>query len=383
MARPAVAVIGLLLSGATLCVVALWNGRTASTGPPPVVIGPKAVLLRTPDSFGHTAVAFSPDGRTVAAGRVESSGAVVSLCDLASGRQRATIKGSSVEFCAVAFSPDGRTLAVGKNQGVSLYDPDTGHERASLDAEYAFDPLGLAFSSDGRRLAAATVLGRVIVWDIGTSRKPVTIEAHTRSVEGVSLSPDGQLVASASDGPIVCHWYGPFGLPPQVFGVAGVGCGPDYGIVRLFDLSTGQELGNLKHKARAHSVSFSPDGKLLASGGGGAAKLWDLAAGSASTIIDSGDGVEVYCISFSPDGLTLAVGLGSRDSGGSRGEVRLWDLKMGHVRAVLSGRRGKVRSLAFSPDGKALVTGSGEAVVLWDLPAAMSPGIVAGKAESF
>jgi WD40 repeat protein len=215
MARPAVAAIGLLLSGATLCVVALWNGRTASTGPPPVVIGPKAVLLRTPDSFGHTAVAFSPDGRTVAAGRMESSGTVVSLCDVASGRERATIKASSVESCAVAFSPDG---------------------------------------------------------------------------------------------------------------------------------------------------------KLLASGGGGAAKLWDLATESASTIIEAGDGVEVYCVSFSPDGLTLAVGVGSRDFGGSHGEVRLWDLKMGRVRAVLSGRRGKVRSLAFSPDGKALVTGSGEAVVLWDLP---------------
>jgi WD40 repeat protein len=184
----------------------------------------------------------------------------------------------------------------------------------------------------------------------------------------VSLSPDGQLVASASDGPIVCHRYGPLGLPPQVFGVAAVGCGPDYGIVRLFDLSTGQELGSLKHQGTAHSVSFSPDGKLLASGGGGAAKLWDLAAGSASTIIEGGDGVEVYCVSFSPDGLTLAVGVGSRDFGGSQDEVRLWDLKMGHERAVLSGRRGKVRSLAFSPDGKALVTGSGEAVVLWDLP---------------
>ena len=178
MARPAVAAISLLLSGATLCVVALWNGRTASTGPPPVVIGPKAVLLRTPDSFGHTAVAFSPDGRTVAAGRMESSGTVVSLCDVASGRERATIKASSVESCAIAFSPDGRTLAVGEYQGVSLYDPVTAQKRASLDAEYAFDPLGLAFSSDGRRLAAATVLGRVIVWDIGASRKPVTIEVQ-------------------------------------------------------------------------------------------------------------------------------------------------------------------------------------------------------------
>jgi WD40 repeat protein len=383
MARHSVAVIGLLMSSATLSAFGLWNGRTASTGPPPVVIGAKAVLLRTPDSFGQKSVAFSPDGRTVAAGRMESSGTVVSLCDVASGRERATIKGSSVECCAVAFSPDGRTLAVGMNQGVALYDPVTGHEQARLDAEYAFEPLALSFSSDGRRLAAAAMLGHVIVWDIGTSRKPVAIKAHTRSIEAVSLSPDGQLVASASDGPIVCHWYGPFGLPPRIFGVAGVGCGPDYGIVRLFDVSTGQEVGNLRHQGTAHSVSFSPDGKLLASGGGGAAKLWDLATGSASTIIARVEGLEVYCVSFSPDGRTLAVGVGNRDFRASRGEVRLWDLKMGYVRAVLNGRMGNVRSLAFAPDGKAFITGSAEVVVLWDLPPAVFRAAAAGKAKSF
>jgi WD40 repeat protein len=67
----------------------------------------------------------------------------------------------------------------------------------------------------------------------------------------------------------------------------------------------------------------------------------------------------------------LAIGVGSRDFGGSHGEVKLWEMSRGRVRAVLKGEMGKVRSLAFTPDGKALVTGSGEAVVLWDL--AMGP----------
>jgi WD40 repeat protein len=371
MARPSVAVIGLLLGGASVIAVSGLGGRPRSADPPPAAIGPKAVLLRTPDSFGHTAfemsVAFSPDGRTVAAGRREASGTVVSLCDVASGRERATIKGPFAESCAVAFSPDGRTLAVGLQRAVKLYDPDTGRERSELTAEDAYDCVCLAYSPDGGRLAAATGMGYVIVWDIGAARSLGSFKAHTRSLRGVSLSPDGRLVASASDGPIVCHYSGPCGLPPRIFGVSEVGCGPDFGIVRLFDVATGRETASLKHKWTAHSVSFSPDGQLLASGGGGVAKLWDLATGNASTIIEAGDGLDVYCVSFSPDGRTLAVGVGSEDFHGSQGEMRLWDMQAGRVRAVLRGEMDKVRSLAFAPDGEALVTGSGEAVVLWDL----------------
>jgi WD40 repeat protein len=137
--------------------------------------------------------------------------------------------------------------------------------------------------------------------------------------------------------------------------------------VRLFDVTTGQEKASLKHKWTAHSVSFSPDGKLLASGGGGSAKLWDLVTGKSRTLLTVESGLDVYCVSFSPDDQTLAIGVGSRDIDGSHGEVRLWDMRLGCLRAVLTGNMGRVRSLSFAPDGKALVTGSREAVVLWDL----------------
>src|SRR5262249_1693290 len=200
------------------------------------------------------------------------------------------------------------------------------HERAELATEDIFDSLCLAFSADGRRLAAATGMGYVIVWDTGTGRSLASLKAHTRSLRGVAVSPEGRGVASAPDGPIVCHYSGPFGLPPRFFGVVEVGCGPDYGIVRLFDVATGQEKASLKHDWTAHSVAFSPDGRLLASGGGGAAKLWDLATGKARTIIQVEADLDVYCVSFSPDGRTLAVGVGSRDFDGSYAEARLWDM---------------------------------------------------------
>jgi hypothetical protein len=131
MRRPSVALIGLLLGGAFLIAGCGRIGRPASTDPPPAVSGPEAVLLRTPDFFGHVSfersVAFSSGGRTVAAGRMSSSGTLVSLCYVASGRERAVIKGPFADSCAVAFSRDAGTLAVCKDRGVMLHDPVTGH----------------------------------------------------------------------------------------------------------------------------------------------------------------------------------------------------------------------------------------------------------------
>ena len=132
MPRRLLAVIAVLLGEALLFVGWGYSGHLGWTDPPPAVICPKTVLLRTPDSSGYgsleMSVAFSSDGLTVAAGRLESSGTVVSLRDVASGRETGIIKGNGTiaEACAVAFSPDGRTLAVGEYQGVSLYDPVTG-----------------------------------------------------------------------------------------------------------------------------------------------------------------------------------------------------------------------------------------------------------------
>lgn len=356
------------------------TGRPSQPGPPPMLIGPEAVLLRTPDSVGHTSfevsVAFSPDGKTVAAGRIEfspegervpSSSTVVSLCDIASRRERITIRGPLAESCPVAFAPDGRTVAVGLDRAIKLYDPETGRERAELVPRTSYGPMCLAFSAEGGRLAASTQSGDVVVWETATRREVASLKAHTRSIGGVAISPDGRLLASASDGPIVCHPTGPFGLPPSIFGAVGVGCGPDHGIVRLFDMTTGKQIASLKHEWTARSVAFGPDGRFLASGGGGAARLWDLTTNRACTIVEAGADSDVYCMAFSPDGRTLAVGVGSRDFYGAYGEVKLWDMCGGRVRAVLKGEMGKVRSLSFAPDGQRLATGSREGIVLWSI----------------
>jgi WD40 repeat protein len=377
MRRQSAAVIGLLLGGAVLGAVCGRGGRPASTDPPHAVIGPRAVLLRTPESFGRISVAFSPDGRTVAAARVDFPGTVVSLHDLASGREKATIKGPVAESCTVAFSPDGESLAVGLDRAIKFYDPETTQERTRSAINDVNDCVCWAFSADGRRLVAATTTGDLIVWDIGSGHRLASVREPTPTLRGVAVSSDGKWVASLSDGPTVCHRIGGgfFG-----FGASGWACGPGHGLVRLFDAASGLERATLEHEGRVNSVSFSPDGKLLASGGGRTAKLWELDTGKVRTVIQAGDALYVDCVSFSPDGRTLAIGVGSGDS---RGEVKLWDMSQGHVRAVLKGEMGDVRSLAFAPDGKALVAGSGEAVVLWDLSPVRLDGAEHEAAEPF
>ena len=119
--------------------------------------------LHFPLTHTSPAVALAPDGATLAAA-VDWG---VKLFDLAKKRERATLKGHKGAVAAVAFSPDGRTLATGSWDGtVRLWDAATGAEAGG----YAW-PVGkvysLAYAPDGGRLAAGGDTGAVVVWDVG------------------------------------------------------------------------------------------------------------------------------------------------------------------------------------------------------------------------
>jgi WD40 repeat protein len=111
-------------------------------------------------------------------------------------------------------------------------------------------------------------------------------------------------------------------------------------------------------------VAFAPDGRTLASGDARGVVMWDVAAraerGTLKTVADEGILNEVNAVAFSPDGRTLAVAAGR--------EVQLWDVEAGHLVARLEGHEGKVKCLAYAPDGSLLASGGYDRTLrLWDV----------------
>ena len=143
--------------------------------------------------------------------------------------------------------------------------------------------------------------------------------------------------------------------------------GGEGGMVRLWDPATGQPATTLEgHTGTVYNVAFSPDGRLLASAGGdGTVRLWDPATGQPAAALEGQTGT-VYNVAFSPDGRLLA-------SAGGDGTVRLWDPATGQPAAALEGHDGMAWGVAFSPDGRLLASGGGDGMVrLWD-PATGQP----------
>jgi WD40 repeat protein len=252
---------------------------------------------------------------------------------------------------SVAVSPDGSLIASAAGEGgVRLYDAQTG----SLLRTGESGDRCVVFSPDGRLLTAAGFhMDKLVkIYDVKSGRQVLALEGQTEwEADATAFSPDGKLLASTATDKQILVW----------------------------DLATGKLKHQFQDQAyRSAALAFSPDSELLASGGGDQqVHLWDMTSGKLNRSL-SGHRDWISAIAFSPDGQSIASA--SCDWGFHRGhdwprppargreesEWKLWDVKTGkELRTVTV--EGQMLSLAFAPNGKAVIATVDSEARLYDL----------------
>ena len=195
----------------------------------------------------------------------------------------------------------------------------------------------ICFSPDGKKLASVSDDGLVKIWDIVSKKVVAEFEGHNSGIESVYYSPKGKYLATASSDKTI----------------------------RIWDVERGKAtwvlFGNDGHKDVVHKVCYNGIGNAVATASrDGVIKIWNIATGKAYITID--DMKNVQSLQYTKDDQMLIIALGNN--------IQLWDIATGAPVEILTGHTSFVTDIAYSPDGKKLLSGSQDKTLrLWTIPA--------------
>ena len=315
----------------------LWNIQTG-----------KKVSIRRGHSKGFNLVVFSLDGPTFATVGYDNA---AYLWDGKTGDPKITLTGHRKQVSCVAYSPDSKFIATGGSEGtIRLWDATTGTHQTTLISEVG-SVRALAYSPDGDIIVCGGGNGDVQLWDTQTLKLKSTLIGHTARVNSIAYAPNGNTIATA---------------------------GSDR-TVRLWDAATGESKATLTGYMHINAAAYAPDSQTIVTGNqDGMVHFWDVSTGALKNTFTGDRGI-IFNITYSPDGKTVAVVSSYND------RVLLRDAKTGKHKAtlehfglidtifvLLQNREYDVNFIAYSPDGKTIVTAGDYytvekgTVYLWD-----------------
>ena len=328
----------LLASSEINGTVKLWDNRTRK-----LIATLRDTTLQPidGDDSAAKALAFSPDGGRLAVG----VGRDIVLWEVASHQRIAVLNGHSKRVNFLVFARGGKILASGADDGlVKLWDVTSAEPREMTALPVGFDVSCVAFSYDGKTLAASGYSPPIKRWELSNLEAPVELppleakDGHSGWVMAIAFSPRTNLLISADTGGEMIAWD--LASDPKEFSP------------RKLALPHGS-IGIV------NALAFTPDGQtMLSAGSDNNITLWDL-SGRGQPLKLKGHVREVFSIDVSPDGRTLA-------SGGDDRTVKLWDISSRWREKPKMSHGTWMFAVAISPDSKFIASLSPKKLKLWD-----------------